>query len=244
MIYKNYQRNHVILPGRAQALDDFLNAKPFGTKHKLKHAYNSNSEDALTWSCFDILRNLPHDKMIVALDEILEDSFTIKPFSFADEKNIDIHIGKWYGGAGVGDCSELDTSIETEDKLIFIEAKLYGAIQMPGKRYPYDQIIKKMRIGLDTANRENRRFYFIFLDIAPPDKLLSIQGGGDFAQKRENAYRFNLYRTDPKVLQNNLQGIKIPDSFNSKKNMGWLTWACLFKTTLRSVINSFEISEI
>ena len=96
MIYSNYHRNHVILPGREQALDDFLNAslKQNGevTKHKLEHSYNSNSEDALTWSCFDVLQNLPHDRKIQALDEIMEDAFSdekhFPKFSFANEENI------------------------------------------------------------------------------------------------------------------------------------------------------------
>ena len=68
MIYSNYSRNHVIMLGREQALDDFLNASIIQNdevvKHKMKYAYNSNSEDALTWSCFDVLRNLPHDRKI------------------------------------------------------------------------------------------------------------------------------------------------------------------------------------
>ncbi len=74
MKYTNYQRNHAILPDREQALHQFLNASIICNgkeeKHKLKHATNSNSEDALTWSCFDRLRNLPKENIIVALNEI------------------------------------------------------------------------------------------------------------------------------------------------------------------------------
>ena len=104
MKYSNYSRNHVIMPGREQALDDFLNASIVRNgkdiKHKMEYANNSNSEDALTWSCFDILRNLPNDRKIQALDEIMEDAFGeenhFQKFTFANEKNINIHIGKWY----------------------------------------------------------------------------------------------------------------------------------------------------
>jgi hypothetical protein len=61
----------------------------------LKHAFNPNSEDALTWSCFDVLRRQPHERIVQALNEILEDAFEGKTdFLFTDEQNIEIHIGK------------------------------------------------------------------------------------------------------------------------------------------------------
>lgn len=107
MNYNNYLRNHAVLPEREQALHQFLNASIISNgkeeKHKLKHATNSNSEDALTWSCFDRLRNLPKEKITITLNEIFEDAFgdfkeqnkpVPMPFSFADEQNIEIHIGK------------------------------------------------------------------------------------------------------------------------------------------------------
>src|SRR5688572_21470194 len=59
MIYKDYQRNHVIVPGREDALASFLRQDYQGMRHKLRNANNSNSEDALTWSCFDVLASLP-----------------------------------------------------------------------------------------------------------------------------------------------------------------------------------------
>ncbi len=75
MKYSNYQRNHVIIKGREQALADFLNQDYKGMKHKVKNAVSSNSEDALTWSCFDILAHLPLNSKLTALDEIFEDSY-------------------------------------------------------------------------------------------------------------------------------------------------------------------------
>ena len=76
MIYENHLRNHVVYPGREEALETFL-------KHPYKwgNRLNSHSEDALTWSCFDAISQLPFSKKIKALDEILEDSFN-------DEKSI------------------------------------------------------------------------------------------------------------------------------------------------------------
>lgn len=159
MIYKSYLPNHVVLPQSRKPLHTFLNSilvHSDGTevKHKLKHARNSNSEDALTWSCFDILRHQPHEKIVQALNEIMEDAFEGSiDFTFVNEKNIKIHIGKNYYASTVAEYTELDASIETDDKLIFIEAKLYNKISLPDKDKPYDQLIKKLRVGLDWRFR-------------------------------------------------------------------------------------------
>lgn len=103
MIYKEYKRNHVVLPGREDALASFLHQDYKGMKHKLRNALSSNSEDALTWSCFDTLGSLPFLDKATALDEILEDSFGgSNPFSFRargiSNRDINIHIGKQYTG--------------------------------------------------------------------------------------------------------------------------------------------------
>ncbi|MCA6433917.1 MAG: hypothetical protein IM574_09935 [Cytophagales bacterium] len=200
-------------------------------KHKLKNARNSNSEDALTWSCFDVLRHQPQVKIVHALNEIMEDAFIGRAdFSFENENNIQIHIGKNYHATTVTENTELDASIETDDKLIFIEAKLYSKISLPDTDKPYDQIIKKLRVGLDMAKHENKKFYFIFLDIAPIDYTLK------FGEKAVNAEYFKKYKGDYTTLADKL----IENSYTSveevSKNMGWLTWASLFKTVIRAVI--------
>ena len=199
MKYSDYHRNHVILKDREDALYNFLdatlvrNGKP--EKHKWKHSTSSNSEDALTWSCFDTLRNQPKEKITTSLDEIFEDAFgdfeeTSVPdkFSFADEQNVEIHIGKNYHAISINEDTEVDVSIETDNKLIFFEAKLYSKISLPDKKTPYDQIIRKMRVGLDVANQQNKEFYFLFLDIAPISYLLK------FGDKAISAEHFNKYK--------------------------------------------------
>ena len=237
MLYETYLRNHVVLPNSRKPLHTFLSTVLVHSngkkeKHKLKNACNSNSEDALTWSCFDVLRNQPQEKIVQALDEIMEDAFEEKAnFSFENEENIKIHIGKNYYASTVNENTELDASIETDNKLIFIEAKLYSKISLPDKDKPYDQIIKKLRVGLDVAKYENKKFYFIFLDIAPIDYTLK------FGEKSVNAEYFKQYKGNSntlsdKLLQNSYQSLE-----EVSRNMGWLTWACLFKTVLRTVIN-------
>ena len=236
MKYKSYQRNHVVLPGSEKSLHTFLNttlAHSDGTeeKHKLKNAFNSNSEDALTWSCFDVLRHQPQDKIVQALNEMMEDAFEGKAtFSFGNEKNIKIQIGKNYFANTVTENTELDASVETDDKLIFIEAKLYSKISLPDKDKPHDQLIKKIRIGLDVANQERKSFFFIFLDIAPIDYTLK------FGEKAVNAEYFKQYKENSDALADKL----IKSSYKSleevSQNMGWLTWSSLFKSVLRAVI--------
>ncbi len=236
MKYKSYLRNHVVLLGSEKPLHNFLNTmlvRSDGTKekHKLKHARNSNSEDALTWSCFDVLRHQPQEKIVQALNETMEDAFEGKTaFSFENEKNIKIHIGKNYYANTVAENTELDASIETDDKLIFIEAKLYSKISLPDKDKPYDQLIKKIRVGLDVANHEGKSFYFIFLDIAPMDYTLK------FGEKSVNAEYFKQYRENSDTLSDKLIGNSYQSLEEVSKKMGWLTWASLFKTVLRAVI--------
>jgi hypothetical protein len=248
--YDNYQRNHVIFPGSETELEKFVNATLNGKKHKLKNAHSSNSEDALTWSCFDVLRNQPDNKKIQALNEILEDSFDGKiPFSFEYEQNINIQIGKRYTAKSLkkAETTEVDASIETDSKLIFFEAKLYSLISFPDKKHDYNQIATKLRVGLEVAKQENKEFYFIFLDIAPRKqfstrklKSEAEQKSHKYEDKWKSAWWFNYYKLgrnrSMRPLKEVLTDIPYTSVENVANNMGWLTWPCLFKTVLRAVI--------
>ncbi len=235
MKYKSYLRNYVLFPGSEKPLHTFLNTmlKRNGKeeKHKLKHAFSPNSEDALTWSCFDVLRHQPHERVVQALDEIMEDAFDGKEtFLFGNEQNIQIHVGKNYCASTVTESTEVDASIETDDKLIFIEAKLYSKIGIPDNEKPHDQIARKLRTGLDLAKYQNKAFYFIFLDIAPIEYTLK------FGEKALNAERFRQYKEDSKTLSEQLIENSYKDVEEVSQNMGWLTWASLFKTVLRAMM--------
>jgi hypothetical protein len=238
MKYPSYLRNHAVYPGTETALHTFLNATldrhGKKEKHKLQHCCSSNSEDALTWSCFDVLRHQPREKIVQALNEIMEDAFEGKvDFSFENEQNIEIHIGKTYFVNNTDENTELDASIETADKLIFIEAKLYSKISLPDDTTPYDQIIRKLRVGLDMATRENRKFYFIFLDIAPMDKMLQYGNEKSISATHYKQYKKNSDSLAGKLIDHTYENLE-----KVSENMGWLTWACLFKTVLRAVIQT------
>lgn len=258
MKYEKYQRNHVIVKGQEKVLEEFINSSTVidgkRVRHKLKNSYSSNSEDALTWSCFDTLRKYKPENLADALNEMLEDSFNGNiPFDFKKENNIIVEIGKEYEAPTLKtlknkkEKTEVDASIETDDKLIFIEAKLYSSISLPNNIQPYNQIVNKLRIGLDYSLKNNKQFYFIFLDIAPLEKLYirkhktkAEQPGDDFSNKWKSAWWFSYYKSQrsSRPLKEVLSGVSInEEELNQlKQRMGWLTWASLFKIVLRAVI--------
>lgn len=252
MKYDSYQRNHVILPGRKEALESFLRQDYNGMQHKFSNAFSSNSEDALTWSCFDVLANHPSVDKISALDEVFEDSFDgNNPLSLKergiDGTDLDVHIGKTYKGETSGEMTEVDASFEAPGILVFFEAKLYSAVSpASAPEKPHDQIARKLRVGLDSAG--DAEFFFIFLDIAPVEKMYERRSkaealggtGSGYKDKWRSAWIYNYYKHGAngslKPLSEALEGIDTPPAEAVAENMGWLTWADLFKCTLRAVI--------
>ena len=254
MIYKEYQRNHVIVPGREDALASFLKQDYKGMQHKLRNAVSSNSEDALTWSCFDTIGNLPSLDKVAALDEILEDSFSgNSPLSFRkrgiSNEEISVYVGKQYTGITTGEATEVDASIEAPGVLIFVEAKLYSAVSpaAPPEK-PHDQIARKLRVGTDSIVNGDREFYFLLLDLAPAEMLFQRRAkrevveksGSGFSEKWRSAWLFQYYRlgrnNSLRPLEIALEGIIHPPVDVVAARMGWLTWADLFKCTMRATL--------
>jgi len=254
MKYETFLRNHVVLPGREKFLKKFLNQDYEGMYHKRKNSISSNSEDALTWSCFDILRTLSLNKKMEVLNEIWEDAYQSKaksPFSGRNFRNdeIKIEIGKKYTGSTTKESTEVDASIELPGVLVFVEAKLYSPLSMKSVKHPHDQITRKLRIGLDNPlGNGNYDFYFIFLDIAPLNKLICRKSRKEaempakgFHDKWKSAWWFSYYKKGRNnshkplkdALGTELKGIDIE---KVAKNMGWLTWTDLFKDLLRGMI--------
>jgi len=254
MKYKDYRRNHVVLPGHEAALEKFLKQDYKGLRgHKWRNRLSSHSEDALTWSCFDILSSLPLSKKIAALDEIFEDAYQGKSnFVFKNgrfkEDQIQIHIGKQYKGFSSNEETEVDASIELPETLIFFEAKLYSTMSMASPpEKPHDQIARKLRIGLDSPLGDTREFFFIFLDIAPLEIMIRRKHKSEaltlakgFEDKWKSAWLFDYYKygrnNSRRPLKDALSGIDVPTAESVADNMGWLTWSNLFKTVLRGMI--------
>jgi len=190
------------------------------------------------------------------LSEIFEDAYQGKENQFfgdGDHENeqVEIYVGKKYTGRSTKESTEVDASIELPGKLVFVEAKLYSTVSVKSPGKPHDQIAKKLRVGLDSPLNDQREFYFIFLDIAPLDKLnestrseeeLLRQSRAGFGGKWKSAWLFDHYKNGGanglSPLTEALDGIDAPPAQSVANKMGWLTWSDLFKTTLRAVISS------
>ena len=252
-VYDDYRDNFVIWPGREAALDKFVNQTYGGRRHKFQHAKSSNSEDALTWSCFDTLNELRGSPRECALTHLWKLAFDDKPApaGFLDGK---ICIGKRYGEDK--EETEVDASIEGDQVLVFMEAKLYAPMSPadPANRKPHDQIARKLRIGLKEAKRSRKDFYFIIVDIAPKEALRRLKpraslseakkkASNGLASKWLTAYWFSRYRGvrgSVSPLRELLKDIPGADAKTIVRNMGWLTWSDVFKVVLRAVTTSMH----
>ena len=253
------ERNHVIWPGREPELKKFVESTYQGMSHKQKNAKSSNSEDALTWSCFDVLGQVRGALREKALRELWEDSFgsdpkVPAPKAFKNADKVEIRVGKTYSN-DAGD-TEVDASLEGKGLLVFFEAKLYSTVSLKRTDRDDDQIAHKIRIGLQEAAKTARDFYFVFLDLAPREKLyrrkkLTVAENRKktgYHNKWKSAYWFHRYKVYATPLReilskkNDKNGSVLALPLTKEKvqqvadRMGWLTWADLFKIVLRAVV--------
>ena len=255
--YTNPLDNHVIWPGREQALRSFIQQPYGGMQHKIRNAHSSNSEDALTWSCFDTLAHVPEVVRRQALTDIWELAFGDRDTP-AGVLSGAIHIGKKYGNE---ESTEVDASIEGPGALVFIEAKLYSKMSAadPDNRKPHNQIERKLRIGLKEAASHDRHFYFVLLDIATLDALRTLNAGVSldeatktkatgFAAKWTTAYWFARFKYGSRGNLAPLQKVLVDAGFpemrarDVAKRMGWLTWGDVFKSVLRAAIQASSLT--
>ena len=112
----------------------------------------------------------------------------------------------------------------------------------------HDQIARKLRVGYDSIHNDGRAFFFIFLDIAPTEKMFLRKkksdavkkSGSGYKDKWRSAWLFNYYKqgrnNSLRPLAMALEGIDTPPVEVVAKHMGWLTWADLFKCTMRATL--------
>ena len=109
-------------------------------------------------------------------------------------------------------------------------------------------------MGVREAIEQNLEFYFLLLDLAPWQKLLPLKPraskslaiatkASGFPDKWLTAWWFNYYKRGRngslKPIKEVLDGICDGRTAEKvAKNMGWLTWADVFKVVLRAVIDS------
>jgi hypothetical protein len=248
IVYDDYRDNFVVFPGREAALKAFVNQSYAGQRHKLKATRSSNSEDALTWSCFDTLNCLALEYREAALSELWSLAYPDLPLHAGFARG-SICIGKTYGRTK--EKTEVDISIEGDGILVFVEAKLYSPMSLAddANRKPHDQIVRKLRVGIAEAERTQTDFHFLILDIAPKQILSNLNPGvsladaksakrGGFASKWLTAYWFSRYKGGSSVtpLREGLKDVPGADVRTISRNMGWLVWSDVFKITLRAVM--------
>jgi len=250
-IYDDFRDNHAIWPGRGPHLEKFLRQSFKGMSHKMRNAYGANSEDALTWSCFDTLANVSPKRRAFALEELWELAYGDMPAPEGLRAST-IHIGKSYGAAK--ESTEVDLSFEGDGVLALVEAKLYSPMSQadPANDKPHDQIARKLTIGLRSAQAMGKDFYFILLDIAPIDCLRQMNPrasldtakgkASGFGGKWLTAYWFSRYkygwRGSLRPLEELLrrEGLPVGQVADVANRMAWLTWSDVFKVVLRAVI--------
>jgi hypothetical protein len=250
-IYEDYRDNHVICPGRESALEDFLGQTFKGMNHKRKNARSSNSEDALTWSCFDTLANVSENGRATALEELWELAYGDKapPDGFEASR---IQIGKTYGKDEKK--TEVDLSFEGDRFVVLVEAKLYSPMGQadPNNYKPHNQIGRKLTIGLRAAQELGKDFYFILLDIAPPDCLALLKPRASLKEARGKvsgfggkwltSYWFSRYKYGCRGSLSPLRELLEKEGLDADQvdqvadRMGWLTWADVFKAVLRGAM--------
>jgi hypothetical protein len=250
-IYDDFRDNHVIWPDREPHLDRFLRQSFKGVSHKMKNARSSNSEDALTWSCFDTLANVGQTRRALALEQLWELAYG----DMAIPEGLGaatIHIGKSYGTGK--ETTEVDLSFEDDGLIVLVEAKLYSPMSQadPDNDKPHNQIARKLTIGLRRAQEMRKDFYFILLDIAPADCLAQLNPGASlddakgkasgFGGKWLTSYWFCRYKYGHRGSLKPLRDLLLKEGLNAGQvaqvadRMGWLTWADVFKVVLRAVI--------
>jgi hypothetical protein len=167
-------------------------------------------------------------------------------------KTATIQIGKCYGEGK--ETTEVDLSLEGTDFLVFVEAKLYSPMSQadPDNGKPHNQIARKLTIGLREARKMQQDFYFILLDIAPPECLAQLKPGASlkdaegkapgFGGKWLTSYWFSRYKYGHRRSLSPLKKLLSNHELDTDRvsgvasRMGWLTWADVFKVVLRSLI--------
>ncbi|MEE8432407.1 MAG: hypothetical protein V3S16_14260 [Candidatus Desulfatibia sp.] len=130
----------------------------------LSYLGSKNSEDAMTWNIFKTLEKSDPEKWFSQIfPQIILDK---------DEQFIDPMLRFWdkYFPPPLRSFPEgethVDLTIETSNKLIFIEVKYKADISKKTKHDPNrDQIIRNIDVGSWAAKKRAKEFYFILLTL-------------------------------------------------------------------------------
>ena len=125
---------------------------------------SENSEDAMTWNVFKTLEKSNPERWF---SEIFPQIILDKDEQFIDPmlKFWDKYFPPLLRSAPEGE-THADLTIETSNKLIFVEAKYKADISKKTKHDPNrDQIIRNIDVGSWAAKKRSKEFYFILLTL-------------------------------------------------------------------------------
>ncbi len=184
-----------------------------GIVRGLSYMGSENSEDAITWNVFRTLIKSPVSEWFSHIFPVnmTGEEYENTEFSFWKEfippPSRPVKEGK----------TQVDFTVETPDKLIFLEVKYKSDIS-PGTRYDAerDQIIRNVDTGTWAACEKGKNFYFILL--ISRDCNLS-------------ADKFNLYKKKPERMEEKIGFYRddIKDYSSVAGHMHLLYWEDLYR---------------
>lgn len=130
----------------------------------LSYLGSENSEDAMTWNVF---KTLEKSNPEIWFSEIFPQIILDKDEQFIDPvlRLWDKYFPPLSRSIPEGE-THVDLSIETSNKLIFIEAKYKADISKKTKHDPNrDQIIRNIDVGTWAAKKRAKEFYFVLLTL-------------------------------------------------------------------------------
>lgn len=186
-----------------------------GLVHGLSYLGSENSEDAITWNVFRTLMKSPVSKWFSHIFPMIN-NMTVQEY-----ENTDFFFWKEFPPPSARSVKEgktqVDFSIETPEKLMFVEVKYKSDIS-PATRYDAerDQIIRNIDTGTWAACEKGKDFYFILL--ISRDCNLS-------------ADKFNLYKKKPERMEEKIGFYRddIKDYSSVAGHMHLLYWEDLYR---------------
>lgn len=186
-----------------------------GLVQGLSYLGSENSEDAITWNVFRTLMKSPTSEWFSS----------IFPFIYlTDEEYKNIQFAFWKEfpppssrTVRVGN-THVDLTVETPEKLIFIEVKYKSEISI-STTYDSerDQIIRNIDVGSSTAKERDKEFYFVLL--ITKENVISIN-------------KFNYYKNKPERIEEKIGSYRddIGDYREVADHMYILYWEEICKT--------------
>jgi hypothetical protein len=204
----------------------------------LSYLGSENSEDAMTWNVFKTLeKSNPESWFSEIYPQIILDK---------DEQFIDPVLRLWdkyfpplSRSIPEGE-TQVDLSIETSNKLIFIEAKYKADISKKTKHDPNrDQIIRNIDVGTWAAKKRAKEFYFVLLTLKSNtysiDKLHYYKSNPSNIIEEIGSYRKDI--KDYVALCKNIYVIYWDQILNSLQNIQLVNKTKLNFTNLIDYLN-------